>query len=130
MMRPNECMAKQCSMSNGRNYCYDENNEYLLILCVCCGSNGVHKCCLDGTKDFICKDCGPALLPTPKPPAPAKKRRRLNETIGIDTLNSEPQPSKKRRKITKSIDKTDLNNNAQINSPTEQINIKVKSSSC
>lgn len=105
-------------MSNGRNYCYDENNEYLLILCTCCGSNGVHECCLNETDDFICNDCGPP---------PAKKRRNSNETIDMDTMYCETQlevPSNKRRKIAKSIDEIDMNNNNAIKSPTKTVTSK------
>lgn len=111
-MRPSECVAKRCNMSNGRNYCYDENHDYLLILCACCGSNGVHECCLSGTDDFTCNDCGPP---------PAKKRRLLNDTIAIDTISSKPLldvPSKKRRKTTGCIDNVDMNNNVQMKSST------------
>lgn len=124
IIRPNECVAQRCYMSNGRNHCYDENNEYLLILCTCCGSNGVHESCLIGTEDFICNDC--------RPPPPAKKRRRLNETIHMDTIYCEPQlendeqPSNKRRKTIKSIEKTDTNNNVQMKSSTETSIISVK----
>lgn len=113
-MRPSECVAKRCHMPNGRNYCYDENNDYLLILCECCGSNGVHECCSNGTDDlWTCNDCGPP---------PAKKRRILNDTITIDTVGSMPPlkvPSKKRRKTTGCIDDADINNNNQMKSLTE-----------
>lgn len=111
-MRPKECVAEQCNVINGRNYCYDENNEYLLILCTCCGSNGVHECCLNGKEDFVCSVCEP----------PSKKRRKINETIDVDTIQCEQQPelpSKKRRKIAKSIENTDMNNNLPLNVSSE-----------
>lgn len=117
-MRPKECVAAQCNMSNGRDYCYDENDGYLLELCTCCGSNGVHKCCLDEGKKFTCNDCEP----------PSKKRRRLNDDTNvnsIDTIICETQPvlqaSNKRRKIIKPIDQTDMNNNVQPNSSSEAL---------
>lgn len=120
-MRPSECVAKpSCNMSKGRSYCYDKNNEYLLILCDCCGSSGVHKCCLIGTDYFICNDCGSP---------PAKKRRILNDAIALDTVSSVPSlevPSKKRRKTTKCIDNTDINNNVQIKSLTKTPTIRPK----
>lgn len=108
-MRPSKCVAKRCGMSNGRDYCYNENNEYLLIVCTNCGSNGVHECCLNDKDDFICNDCGP----------PSNKRRKLNEANGIDTMYYEPQPKqslKKRRKIAKPIYETDANNNVEMES--------------
>lgn len=112
LMRPSECVAKRCQMSHGRSYCYDEDNEYLLTLCTCCGSNGVHECCLNGTVDFICNDCGPP---------PAKKRRIVSETIAMDVTKYDRQlevSSMKRRKIAKCIDTADINNNVQISTST------------
>lgn len=112
-MRPTECVAEQCNMSNGRNHCYDEHNEYLLVLCTCCGSTGVHECCFNGKNDFICNDCDP----------PSKKRRKLDDSAD-DTIECSPQPAspskKKRRKVAKPIDRTDMNNNGvQPNSSAE-----------
>lgn len=54
-------------MQQGRQYCYDENNEYLLVVCEHCGSAGVHERCMQKKRRFLCDDC--------KLEPPRKKRK-------------------------------------------------------
>lgn len=63
-IEPEECVAEQCKMSQGRKYYMDENDEYLLVKCKYCSSKGVHECCLLENSEFVCDACEP--LPPPK----------------------------------------------------------------
>lgn len=55
--RPNECEAKICKCSRGRNYeSPEEIHKYAFIYCHYCGSHGVHRGCNLG-KIFLCEEC-------------------------------------------------------------------------
>lgn len=55
--RPNQCEAKKCKCSRGRNYeSPDENHKYAFIYCHYCGSHSIHRHCNLGTI-FLCEEC-------------------------------------------------------------------------
>lgn len=56
-MRPVECVAESCKSRQGRMNYIDKKGEYSLVVCQCCGSKGVHKCCLKRKSEFLCDDC-------------------------------------------------------------------------
>lgn len=69
-IRPVECVAKSCKSRQGRMNYIDKKGEYLLVVCQCCGSKGVHKCCLKRKSEFLCDDCDFK---------PISKKRKLTE---------------------------------------------------